>query len=466
MSEQSTKQNFRIEHDSMGELKVPISALYGAQTQRALENFPISGLRVPRMFIRALGFIKAAAAQVNTELGYLTKKQADVIQKAALEIAEGKYDEHFPIDIFQTGSGTSTNMNCNEVIAHLATQYGDISIHPNDHVNMGQSSNDVIPTAIHVSAALALQHELMPAVVHLHQTLLQKATSLKNVIKTGRTHLMDAMPVRFDQEMGGWAAQIESCRARLLDTLPRITALAQGGTAVGTGINADPKFSKRFAAVLSEKTGIQFRPNENFFESLSSQDSAVELSGQLRVLAVALTKIANDLRWMNSGPLAGLGEISLPALQPGSSIMPGKVNPVIPEAVCMVCAQVIGNDTTVTIAGQAGNFQLNVMLPVIAYNLLQNLALLTNASHALADKAIAGFIVNEAHINQALSRNPILVTALNTVIGYEKGAEIAKRAYKEGRPVIDVAQEMTDLSRQELERLLDPAVLTEGGINK
>lgn len=459
-------QDYRIEHDSMGELKVPAKALYGAQTQRALENFPISGLRVPRLFIRALGFIKAAAAQTNAELGYLDKTTAQAIEKAALAIADGEYDEDFPIDIFQTGSGTSTNMNCNEVIAHLASRATGTVIHPNDHVNMGQSSNDVIPTAIHVSAALGLEQQLFPALDHLHKTLLEKAKSLKGIVKTGRTHLMDAMPVRFDQEIGAWAAQIADCHARLEATLPRLSLLAQGGTAVGTGINADPAFSKRFAEVLTEKTGVQFAPSPNFFLSLSCQDTAVELSGQLRVLAVAMTKIANDLRWMNSGPLAGLGEISLPALQPGSSIMPGKVNPVIPEAVCMVSAQVIGNDTTIMVAGQAGNFQLNVMLPVIAYNLLQNLLLLTNASHSLADKAIAGFVVNKAHIEEALSRNPILVTALNSLIGYEKGAEIAKKAYKEGRPVLDVAEEMTDLSRAELQRVLDPAALTEGGITK
>jgi fumarate hydratase class II len=466
MTEHNTKKEYRIEHDSMGEIKIPADALYGAQTQRALENFPISGLRIPRRFIHALGLIKATAAQVNTKLEYMDKDTSQAIQKAAQEVADGKYDEHFPIDVFQTGSGTSSNMNANEVIAHLASALADKPIHPNDHVNMGQSSNDVIPTAIHVSAAIALTEDLLPALDHLHTVLINKAKSLSDIVKTGRTHLMDAMPVRFDQEIGGWAAQIESCRQRLLSTLPRITALAQGGTAVGTGINADPRFSKLFATVLSEKTDIAFSPNENFFESLSSQDSAVELSGQLRVTAVALNKIANDLRWMNSGPLAGLGEISLPALQPGSSIMPGKVNPVIPEAVCMVAAQVIGNDVTITMAGQAGNFQLNVMLPVIAYNLLQNIQLLTNASRALADRAIAGFVVNKDKINEALSRNPILVTALNTVIGYEKGAEIAKRAYKEGRSVLEVAQEMTNLSKEELDRLLNPTALTEGGIQK
>lgn len=466
MLKSNENQAFRIEHDSMGELKVPKDALYGAQTQRALDNFPISSLRVPRRFINALGLIKATAAQVNAKLGGLDLQVAQAIETAATKVAEGVYDEHFPIDIFQTGSGTSTNMNANEVIANLASQFADKKIHPNDDVNMGQSSNDVIPTAIHVSAAIALTQDLLPAISHLIETLNQKAKSLADVVKTGRTHLMDAMPVRFDQEIGGWAAQIQNARERLLSTLPRLTALAQGGTAVGTGINADPRFAELFCALLTEKTGIHFHPNPNFFEGLSSQDTALELSGQLRVLAVALNKISNDLRWMNSGPLAGLGEISLPALQPGSSIMPGKVNPVIPEAVCMVVAQVMGNDTTVMMAAGAGNFQLNVMLPVIAYNLLQMIALLTNASRTLADKAIAGFVVNKAKIDQGLSRNPILVTALNSVIGYEKGAQIAKQAYKEGRPILEVALEMTNLSSEELNRLLDPKALTEGGIKK
>ena len=454
-------KKYRIEHDSMGELKVPEDALWGAQTQRAVENFPISGLTMPRPFIAALGLVKWAAAGANAELGLLSNGIAIAIQKAALEVAAGKHDAHFPIDVFQTGSGTSSNMNANEVIAHLA---GDDDVHPNDHVNMSQSSNDVIPTCVHVSAAIAIHDTLLPALRHLSKTLADKSAETGEVVKTGRTHLMDAMPVTIGQELDGWRSQIEHAIERLRDTMKRLSALAQGGTAVGTGINAHPKFGDKVAVLLSEQTGVAFTSATNKFESLSSQDAAVETSGQLRVLAVSLTKIANDLRWMNSGPLAGIGEIELPALQPGSSIMPGKVNPVIPEAVAMVGAQVIGNDVTIAMAGQSGNFQLNVMLPVVAYNLLQSIELLANASTCLADSAIAGFTVNVDNINRALDRNPILVTALNPVIGYEKGAAVAKKAYKEGRPVKEVAKEMTDLTDEELDRLLDPAALTEGGI--
>jgi len=455
---------FRIEKDSMGELEVPADALWGAQTQRAVNNFPISGLTMPRQFIGALGLVKWAAAGANAELGLITSEVAVAIQKAALAVAVGEYDEHFPIDVFQTGSGTSSNMNANEVISHLATASLGKEVHPNDHVNMSQSSNDVIPTCVHVCAALAIQQELLPALGHLSEVLEKKADENRDVVKTGRTHLMDAMPVTLGQELDGWRSQIDHASERFADTMKRLTALAQGGTAVGTGINAHPKFGAKVALLLSERTGVPFRAAKNQFESLSTQDAAVETSGQLRVLAVSLTKIANDLRWMNSGPLAGIGEIALPALQPGSSIMPGKVNPVIPEAVTMVCAQVIGNDLTITIGGQAGNFQLNVMLPVVVYNLIQSIETLATASVCLADKAIAGFTVNNDNINRALERNPILVTALNPVIGYEKGAAVAKKAYKEGRPLKDVAREMTDLTDEELDRLLDPASLTEGGI--
>lgn len=460
----SESNQYRNEKDSMGTLQVPANALYGAQTQRAVDNFPISGLMMPREFIRALGLIKAACARANLDLQLLEEAHADLIIKASNSVANGEYDDHFPIDVFQTGSATSTNMNANEVIAHLANTLGELSIHPNDHVNMGQSSNDVIPTAIHVSACLMVHEQLRPALVHLVSVIREKCKDLKHEVKTGRTHLMDAMPVRMDQELGGWATQIQYGVDRLDASLPRLYELAQGGTAVGTGINAHEEFSQRVADALAEQVNIPFVPKPDTFEGLSSQDAAVEMSGQLKTIAVSLTKIANDLRWMNSGPLAGLGEISLPALQPGSSIMPGKVNPVIPEATAMVAAQVIGNDSTITIAGQSGNFQLNVMLPVIAYNLLQSIGLLANVSRLLADKAIAGFTVNKATLQEALARNPILVTALNSVIGYEKGASIAKRAYAEGRSVIDVAREMTDLSEQELKRLLDPAKLTEGGI--
>jgi len=350
------------------------------------------------------------------------------------------------------------------VIAHLASRSLGKGVHPNDHVNMGQSSNDVIPTAIHVSAALELEQKLLPALRHLASTIDRKAGELRDVVKTGRTHLMDAMPVTFAQELGGWRTQIENGIARLEGSRPRLLALAQGGTAVGTGINADPQFGRLFAAKLAASTGTAFKPSRDYFEALSAQDTALELSGQLKVIAVSLMKIANDLRWMNSGPLAGLSEIALPALQPGSSIMPGKVNPVVPEAVAMVAAQVIGNDATITVAAQSGNFQLNVMLPVIALNLLQSLELLANAARALADKAIAGFTINRERIAEALDRNPILVTALNPVIGYEKGAAIAKKAYAEGRPIREVAQKMTQLGKDELARLLDPKELTKGGI--
>jgi fumarate hydratase class II len=448
----------------MGELKVPADALYGAQTQRAIDNFPISGLALPRDFIRALGLIKAAAAAANLALGHLKKGQAAAIRKAALAVADGRHDAQFPIDVFQTGSGTSTNMNANEVIAHLAAQ-GGAKVHPNDHVNYGQSSNDVIPTAIHVSATLATSGRLLPALKHLKKAIDKRARELKNVPKTGRTHLMDAMPVTFGQELSGWSAQIGSAIERIEDALKRMRRLPQGGTAVGTGINADPKFGAAVARELKTLTGVRFESAENFFEGMASQDAAVELSGALKTLAVALMKIANDLRWMNSGPLAGLGEIELPALQPGSSIMPGKVNPVIPEATAMVAAQVIGNDAAITIGGQSGNFQLNVMLPMIAYNLLQSIDILGNVSRLLADKAIAGFKVNRDRVNQALAMNPILVTALNPVIGYEKGAATAKQAYKEKRPIMDVALETTGLSKEELKKLLDPTALTRGGIH-
>ncbi|HEY4645225.1 MAG TPA: class II fumarate hydratase [Steroidobacteraceae bacterium] len=459
-----SESKFRTERDSMGELKVPADALWGAQTQRAVQNFPMSGLKMPRDFIRALGLIKHSAAAANRDLGGLDAAIAQAIGAAALEVADGRHDAQFPVDVFQTGSGTSSNMNANEVIAALASRSLGSAVHPNDHVNMGQSSNDVIPTAIHVSAALALEQKLLPALRVLQSTIDRRARELANVVKTGRTHLMDAMPVTLGQELGAWRTQIEHASARLEGTRPRLLALAQGGTAVGTGINAHPEFGRRFAAKLATTTGLGFKPSRDYFESLSSQDAAVELSGQLKVLAVSLTKIANDLRWMNSGPLAGLGEIALPALQPGSSIMPGKINPVIPEAVAMIAAQVIGNDATITLAAQAGNFQLNVMLPVIAHNLLQSLELLANAARTLAESAIAGFTVNHARLAEALDRNPILVTALNPVIGYEKGAAIAKQAYREGKPIREIAQKMTGLAKEELDRLLDPAELTKGGI--
>jgi len=461
-----SKQQFRTERDSMGELNVPADALYGAQTQRAVDNFPISGLALPSGFIRALGLVKMACAIANEKLGLLDNKIAGAIQTAATEVVTGQHDQHFPIDVFQTGSGTSTNMNANEVIAHLATKILGDTVHPNDHINMSQSSNDVIPTTIHVSACLDINEQLQPAVKHLIETLNQRIIELESTVKTGRTHLMDAMPITLGQELQVWKDQLSDNLERIEQGISRLSALPQGGTAVGTGINAHADFAKEFSKALTANSSVAFKPMKNLFVGLASQDSAVEMSGHLKTLAVTLMKMSNDLRWMNSGPLAGLGEIALPALQPGSSIMPGKVNPVIPEAVAMVCAQVVGNDTTITIAGQSGNFQLNVMLPVIAYNLLQSIELISNASRQLADKAIAGFTVNDAHIREALNRNPILVTALNRVIGYEKGAAIAKKAYAEGRSVIDVAAEMTDLSEDELKQLLDPAKLTQGGINE
>jgi fumarate hydratase, class II len=459
-------KDFRIEHDSMGELRVPGDAAWGAQTQRAVENFPISGLTMPRPFVAALGLIKWAAAEVNRDLELLDADIAGAIQSVALEVAAGEHYDEFPIDVFQTGSGTSSNMNANEVIARLASRKLGRTVHPNDHVNMSQSSNDVVPSAIHLSAAIGLTEHLLPSLKYLAEVIEKKAVDLNGIVKTGRTHLMDAMPVRLDQELTGWATQVRSDYQRVAGVLMRLSGLAQGGTAVGTGINAHPEFGVRIAAALASRTGIAFRPADSYFEALSSQDTAVELSGQLKTTAVSLMKIANDLRWMNSGPLAGLGEIALPALQPGSSIMPGKVNPVVPEAVTMVAAQVIGNDAAITVAGQAGNFQLNVMLPVIAHNLLESIKILANASQVLADSAIAGFTVQHARLEDALARNPILVTALNPVIGYEKGAAVAKQAYAEGKPIIDVAAAATDLDRAELERLLDPAGLTQGGIKR
>jgi fumarate hydratase, class II len=450
---------FRIEHDTMGEVQVPLSSLYGAQTQRAIENFPISGLQLPAQFINCIAHIKKAAAQTNLQLGLLEAEVAQSIIRASEEIIANKYPDQFPVDVFQTGSGTSTNMNVNEVIARLASEYSGKKIHANDHVNMSQSSNDTIPSAIHISAALALTQQLFPALNRLHKGLHDKAEQLKGVVKSGRTHLMDALPITFGQEIGGWANQIESNYYRLQAALPQLLMLAQGGTAVGTGVNAHPTFATEFSKKLSENIGIAFSPGDNLFSLISTQDTAVATSGQLKTLAVSLMKISNDLRWMNSGPLTGIAEITLPALQPGSSIMPGKVNPVVPEAVCMVCAQVMGNDLSITIAGQSGNFQLNTMLPLIAYNLLQSIQLLSNACHLLNTNVIANFTVNASHVHQSLARNPMLVTALNGIVGYEKSAEIAKKAYQNNRAIIDVAVEETQLSREALERLLDPKLL-------
>ena len=451
----------RTEHDGMGAIAVPAAALWGPQTQRAVNNFPISGLTMPKEFIRALGLIKAAAARANHELGALDETRAEAIVRVAEEVASGALDAEFPVDVFQTGSGTSTNMNINEVIStFLRNEVNGPEVHPNDHVNLSQSSNDVIPTAIQVSAALGLEEDLLPALAHLQKTLEKKSSELAHTVKTGRTHLMDALPITFGQEVGAWAAQIHSGIERLAAVEDRLRALPLGGTAVGTGVNAPRGYAQEAIAQLSRATQIEFSVAENPFEKISAQDVSVELHGQLKTLACSLMKICNDLRWMNSGPLAGLGEISLPGLQPGSSIMPGKINPVIPEAVCMVCAQVMGNDVTVTAAGQSGHFQLNVMLPLIAHNLLQSIRLLANSSSLLADRVIRDFEVNTDRVSEALARNPILVTALNARIGYDLGAAIAKRAYAERRPVLEVALEMTDLDEDTLRLLLDPVALT------
>ncbi|WP_454254561.1 class II fumarate hydratase [Pseudomonas sp. Marseille-Q8238] len=459
-----TDTRTRIEHDSMGELAVPLDALYGAQTQRAVNNFPVSGQRMPAAFIRALILAKTAAARANVDLEQISPAQGDAIVTACQELLAGDFMQHFPVEVFQTGSGTSSNMNANEVIATLASRVLGEKVSPNDHVNCGQSSNDIIPTTIHVSAAIEIGERLLPALGHLLTVLCEKSLEVQPYVKTGRTHLMDAMPVRMSQVLDGWAQQIQANIEHLRMLLPSLQALAQGGTAVGTGINAHPRFAELFCVELKGLTGQPFQPGANFFALIGSQDTAVAVSGQLKTTAVSLMKIANDLRWMNSGPLAGLAEIELEALQPGSSIMPGKVNPVIPEATAMVAAQVIGNDATIAIAGQSGNFELNVMLPVIAQNLLHSIELLSNVSRLLADRAIATFKVNQPKLREALERNPILVTALNPLIGYLKAAEIAKQAYQQGRPVIDVALEKTDLGREQLEQLLNPEKLTQGGL--
>lgn len=463
MSQQNQSAKTRIVKDSMGELEVPQNALYGAQTQRAINNFPISGMGMPTRFIKALCYVKFACSDSNQELGLMSTEKAEAIQAAAKEVIQGNHLDQFPVDIFQTGSGTSSNMNANEVLASLAHKLTGTEVHPNDDLNMSQSSNDVIPTAIHVAAAIAVEEELIPALQHLAEVIEAREVELADVVKTGRTHLMDAMPIKLSQEMGAWRAQINDNIKRLKDTQKRIQMLPQGGTAVGTGVNADPEFGRLACANLATITAIQFEPMENLYIGLSSQDTVLELSGQLNVLAASFMKIANDLRWMNSGPLAGLGEIQLPALQPGSSIMPGKVNPVIPESTCMVAAQMMGNHTAITLGAQSGNFQLNVMWPMVAHNLLQSIEIAATSAINLADLAIKDFTVNHANIQEALDVNPILVTALNTVVGYEKGAAIAKEAYASGRPVLDVAKEMTDLDEATLKQYLNPALLTEGG---
>ena len=461
---------FRTEKDSLGEVKVPARALWGAQTQRAVNNFPISGIKMDfpftKSFVSSLGLIKDAAARANLRLKLISTKKSKAISRAAKEVWKEKHHKEFPIDVFQTGSGTSSNMNANEVIANLASRYSKLDINPNDDVNMSQSSNDVIPTAIKLSAIMDLDGKLFPALDELIDSIEKKAKSLEGVIKTGRTHLMDAMPIDFSEELGAWASQLSASKEMLRTIEKRFFELPQGGTAVGSGINAHKNFSKYFAQELSKlcNSKKRFSPSKNFYHELSAQDCSVQLSGELKNLAIVLMKISNDLRWMNSGPLAGMSEIELKALQPGSSIMPGKVNPVIPEAVAMASADVIGNDVSITVAAQSGTFQLNVMLPVIAYNLLKSINLIAGSMKALSKNAIKTFKVNEKNLESSLSKNPILVTALNPIIGYEKAAEIAKKAYKENRPIIEVAAQETDLSKAKLLKLLDPKKLAKGGI--
>ena len=461
---------YRIEKDSLGNVKVPAKALWGAQTQRAVENFPISGIKMDfpftKSFVSSLGLIKDAAAKANLKLKLISSKKSKAISRAAKEVWREKHHHEFPIDVFQTGSGTSSNMNANEVIANLATKFAKVKISPNDDVNMSQSSNDVIPTAIKISAHMDLTNKLFPKLDELIKTIELKANSLKGTVKTGRTHLMDAMPIDMAEELLAWSSQLKSSKNMLNNLEKKLLELPQGGTAIGSGINAHKQFAKYFALELNAIYGnkAKFIQSKNFYHELSSQDCSVQLSGELKNLALILMKISNDLRWMNSGPLAGLSEIELKALQPGSSIMPGKVNPVIPEAVTMASADVIGNDVTITVASQSGNFQLNVMLPVIAYNLLKSINLLSGAMGVLSKKAIKNFKINKRNLEASLSKNPILVTALNPIIGYEKAAYIAKKAYKDDRSIIDVAAEETDLSVSKLKKLLDPTKLSKGGI--
>lgn len=459
----------RIERDTMGELRVPAEAYYGVQTQRAVENFPISGLRMPRPFIRALGRIKGAAAAVNQELGLLDARRAQAIQQAAREVVEGRLDDHFVVDVFQTGSGTSTNMNANEVIANRAMEIlggerGSKEVHPNDHVNMGQSSNDVIPTATHVAAYEEIVGHLLPALERLERALEDKARAFDRIIKIGRTHLQDATPIRLGQEFSGYARQIHLGRARIQAALERLAELALGGTAVGTGINTHPEFARRVIARLAQETGCPFREAENHFEAQGARDAVVEMSGALRTVAVSLMKIANDIRWLGSGPRCGLGEIRIPAVQPGSSIMPGKVNPVIAESVTQVAAQVIGNDVAITVGGQSGNFELNVMLPMMAYNLLQSIQLLARASENFAVRCIEGIEADEARCNAMVEQSLAMCTALAPVIGYEAAARIAKEAWTTGKTVREVARAHGVLPEEPLKAVLDPWRMTTPGI--
>jgi fumarate hydratase class II len=456
--------DYRIEHDSMGEVRVPQDALWRAQTQRAVENFPISGTTLEGEHVIAIAQVKAAAAKVNAELGVIGQEQADAIRAAAAEVTEGQHLDHFPIDVFQTGSGTSSNMNMNEVLASLAKRDG-VDVHPNDHVNASQSSNDTFPTSIHVAATSATVQQLVPALDHLAAALEAKAKEFAETVKSGRTHLMDATPVMLGQEFGGYAAAMRLGIERLQAVLPRVAELPLGGTAVGTGINTPEGFAARVIAELAESTGLPFTEARNHFEAQGARDALVELSGQLKTIAVGLTKICNDLRWMSSGPRTGLAEINLPDLQPGSSIMPGKVNPVLPEATLMVCAQVIGNDTAVTVSGASGNFELNVMMPVLARNLLESIRLLSTSSRLLADRCIEGITANVDRMRTYAESSPSVVTPLNRYIGYENAAKVAKKALAEEKTIKEVVVEMGfvergDLTEEQLDDALDVASMT------
>lgn len=457
-----SKTKYRVESDSMGKMKVPSDAYYGAQTARAVENFPVSGRTLPREFIRAMGLVKLAAAQTNAELGFLKKSTARAIAKAAQEVVDGKLDGHFVVDVFQTGSGTSTNMNANEVIANRAAEIlkGKISVHPNDHVNMGQSSNDVIPTAMHVSSLEAIEKDLIPSLEYLRDALSKKAKQFNHVVKIGRTHLMDATPIRLGQEFSGYASMVDHGISRLRGIKNDLSELAIGGTAVGTGINTHKDFGKKVAARISDATGVKFREAKNHFEAQASKDAVVQTSGALKTVSVSLMKIANDIRWLGSGPRCGFGEILLPATQPGSSIMPGKVNPVIGESVTQVAAQVIGNDSAITIGGQAGNFELNVMMPMMADNLLQSIRLLSRVCTVFVDKCISGIEADEERCGEIIEQSLAMCTSLAPIIGYDNAAAIAKEAYASGSTVREIAREKGVLSDQELDRVLDPLSMT------
>lgn len=467
----SSVAEFRAESDSMGEVRVPAKAYFGAQTQRAVENFPISGLRFPRRFIRAMGLIKRSAAEVNKKIQQIDKKIADAIIQAANEVMDGKWDDQFVVDIFQTGSGTSTNMNTNEVIANRAIEIlgGQLGskkpVHPNDHVNMGQSSNDVIPTAIHIAALEAIDKDLVPALEKLRTALARKAKEFDPIVKIGRTHLQDAVPVRLGQEFSGYATMIANGIDRVKDTYKRLAELALGGTAVGTGLNADPGFVKQMVSNVAKASGLPFKEAPNKFEALATKDAVVEASGALKTVACSLMKIANDVRWLGSGPRCGIGEIRLPDLQPGSSIMPGKVNPVLPEAMTMIAAQVIGNDVTITVGGQAGNFELNVMKPVMAYNLLQSIDIVSRGVAVFTERCVKGIEADEKRCEESIEKSLAMCTALAPHIGYDAAARIAKEAFSSGRTVREIAIEKRVLSPDKLKEVLDPRAMTEPGVS-